>query len=57
MFGIFKPKQIELNLGRWNIENCKKRIDKKVDLANEDHCGPCGNNNLTKGLHRYELKK
>lgn len=29
-------------LGRWNIENCNKKIDKKIDLSNEDHCGPCG---------------
>jgi hypothetical protein len=34
-----EPKKI---LGRWNIETCKKRVDKKVDLSNEDHCGPCG---------------
>ena len=30
-------------LGRWNIETCSKKINKKVDFANEDHCGPCGN--------------
>ena len=29
-------------LGRWNIENCDKRLNKKIDLSNEDHCGPCG---------------
>lgn len=29
-------------LGRWNIENCHKKVDHKVDLSNEDHCGPCG---------------
>ena len=29
-------------LGRWNIENNKKKIDIKIDLSNEDHCGPCG---------------
>jgi hypothetical protein len=29
-------------LGRWNIETCNKKINNKIDLANEDHCGPCG---------------
>jgi hypothetical protein len=29
-------------LGRWSIENCHNRINNKIDLANEDHCGPCG---------------
>jgi hypothetical protein len=29
-------------LGRWNIENNIKKIDIKIDLSNEDHCGPCG---------------
>jgi hypothetical protein len=36
---IKEPKKI---LGRWNIETCKKRVDRKVDYSNEDHCGPCG---------------
>ena len=35
-------------LGRWNIDYCKKKIDNKIDLSNEDHCGPCG---------QYVLKK
>jgi len=29
-------------LGRWNIEYCQKKMNKKIDLSNEDHCGPCG---------------
>lgn len=29
-------------LGRWNIDYCATSIKTKVDLANEDHCGPCG---------------
>jgi len=29
-------------LGRWNIEHCNKKMNNKIDLANEDHCGPCG---------------
>lgn len=30
-------------LGRWNIEKCENKINKKIDFSNEDHCGPCGN--------------
>lgn len=29
-------------LGRWNIDYCDKILNKKIDLSNEDHCGPCG---------------
>jgi hypothetical protein len=35
-------------LGRWNIENCNKKMNHKIDLSNEDHCGPCGQYLLTK---------
>jgi hypothetical protein len=45
-------------LGRWNVETCNKKINKKVDFANEDHCGPCGEIHLTSknGLHNEDLK-
>ena len=29
-------------LGRWNIEYCNNKLNTKIDLSNEDHCGPCG---------------
>ena len=29
-------------LGRWNIAHCDKKNNHKIDLSNEDHCGPCG---------------
>ena len=35
-------------LGRWRIENCNKQINSKIDLSNEDHCGPCGQYALSK---------
>lgn len=38
---IVKREQIK-PLGRWNIDYCSKKMDKKIDLSNEDHCGPCG---------------
>lgn len=31
----------KMNLGRWNIDYCNKRINRKIDFANEDHCGAC----------------
>lgn len=36
------PKELPKHLGRWNIETCDKKINYKIDLSNEDHCGPCG---------------
>ena len=39
---LFKRKHYRLPLGRWNIETCNNKINNKIDLANEDHCGPCG---------------
>ena len=39
---IVKEKSKPISLGRWNIDYCKNKINRKIDLANEDHCGPCG---------------
>jgi hypothetical protein len=36
-------KQPKVLLGRWNIDYCEKKINKKIDLSNEDHCGTCNN--------------
>jgi len=38
-------------LGRWNIDYCNKKLNKKVDLSNEDHCGPCGQYILDKNTN------
>lgn len=37
---IAKPSQPFL--GRWKIEQCTEKLNRKIDLSNEDHCGPCG---------------
>jgi hypothetical protein len=42
------PKEMPKPVGRWNIEYCNKKINHKIDLSNEDHCGPCGQYALTK---------
>jgi hypothetical protein len=38
----FIQKEYPKPLGRWNIDYCSKKINNKIDLSNEDHCGPCG---------------
>ena len=52
---LFQNKNVKIPLGRWNIETCYNKLNYKIDLANEDHCGPCGkyidnknNNNFNK---------
>jgi len=42
------PKNISPPLGRWRIEDCNTKMNYKVDLSNEDHCGPCGQYALDK---------
>jgi hypothetical protein len=42
-----KPKSAT-PLGRWRIENCTIKMSHKIDLSNEDHCGPCGQYALNK---------
>uniref|UniRef100_A0A6C0HZP1 Uncharacterized protein n=1 Tax=viral metagenome TaxID=1070528 RepID=A0A6C0HZP1_9ZZZZ len=46
------PKEIIKPVGRWKIENCNVKTNNKVDLSNEDHCGPCGQY----ALEKIELK-
>jgi hypothetical protein len=48
-------KEDKIVLGRWNIEYCNKKIDNKIDLSNEDHCGPCGQYILDKTTARILL--
>jgi len=51
---ITKDKKI---LGRWNIEYCDKKMNHKIDLSNEDHCGPCGQYILDKSLKTNDISK
>ena len=44
------PKESTIVLGRWNIEYCNKKLNRKIDLANEDHCGPCGEYVISKKI-------
>lgn len=42
------PKEAPKPVGRWSVEYCNTKMNHKVDLSNEDHCGPCGQYALTK---------
>jgi len=42
------PNDVSKPLGRWRIEICNTRMNNKIDLSNEDHCGPCGQYALEK---------
>lgn len=44
----FMPKDIPKPVGRWRIEECNIKTNNKIDLSNEDHCGPCGQYALEK---------
>jgi hypothetical protein len=52
----FIPKQMPKPLGRWGLDYCNLKLNQKVDLSNEDHCGPCGKYALEK-LHINKIKK
>ena len=44
------PKELPKPVGRWRIEKCNKQMNEKIDLSNEDHCGPCGQYAIEKKL-------
>ena len=35
-------KQKPTQLGRWSLLECSDALQKRIDMANIDHCGPCG---------------
>jgi len=51
----FKSKEISRPLGRWRIENCNTQMNHKIDLSNEDHCGPCGQYALEKSQFKNDV--
>jgi len=36
-------KSTSIPLGRWNIDKCINKINIKIDMSNNDHCGTCHN--------------
>jgi hypothetical protein len=47
MIKIFS-KESPKPIGRWKIESSNYKINTKIDLSNEDHCGSCRQYALTK---------
>lgn len=45
---LFTKKELPKHMGRWRIDDTNKQVNQKVDLSNEDHCGPCGQYALSK---------
>jgi len=52
----FIPKRLPKPLGRWRTEECPTQMNKKIDLSNEDHCGPCGQYALIKQNSKQKIE-
>jgi hypothetical protein len=50
-------KELPKPVGRWRIENCNSVLNHKIDLSNEDHCGPCGQYALEKKIELTNNEK
>lgn len=48
VFQLMRRQMEPMPLGRWTVDYCPKKMETKVDMANEDHCGPCGQYAITK---------
>lgn len=49
---VLIPKEPPKPTGRWGITYCDKKLNKRIDLSNEDHCGPCGQYILQKEIEK-----
>jgi hypothetical protein len=54
---LFLLKNQPVLLGRWNVVYCEKKINKKIDLSNEDHCGSCNQYNQKEEEQQRKKKK
>jgi len=57
MIQKLKPTVMPLHLGRWRTEPCSIKMNHKIDLSNEDHCGPCGHYALEKIKNKKSKKE
>ncbi len=39
---LILPRHLPTPVGRWKIEHCNIKTNRRIDQSNEDHCGPCG---------------
>jgi len=44
----FLAKELPKPMGRWTPQECNVKLNQRIDLSNEDHCGPCGQYALSK---------
>lgn len=44
-------------LGRWQIEKCNTKLNDKIQLANEDHCGSCNQYATIQNQKKEQPKK
>jgi len=51
------PKDLPKPVGRWRTEECHATMNHKIDLSNEDHCGPCGQYALEKIKLKKDIKE
>jgi hypothetical protein len=60
LFTKFLIKEQTKPLGRWYIDYSTNKMNRKIDLANEDHCGPCGQyaikNNVNTAVTNKSIK-
>jgi hypothetical protein len=51
---LFKE-HLNAPLCRWKVEKCNIKINNKIDLSNEDHCGPCGQYIINKNIETNKI--
>lgn len=44
----FSQKEAPKPVGRWTLDYCDTKLNNKIGLSNEDHCGSCGQYAITK---------
>ncbi len=52
---IFKF-QDKIILGRWNYTKSSSELERKIYLANYDHCGPCGKIKINENKNENKIK-
>ena len=49
-------KELPKPVGRWNLDYCDTKLNNKIGLSNEDHCGVCDVNKFNKHKE-YDISK
>jgi len=50
-------KELPKPMGRWRIEHNNIQMNNKIDLSNEDHCGPCGYSQMQNHVNNKTKEK